>query len=56
MPIIAIRSWTRSLQSTGKRVFRDGTHTHNSLLETGSAQRANSVKMKNKKIKNKKMN
>ena len=28
MPILAIRSLTRSLQYTGKRVFREGTHTH----------------------------
>ena len=28
MPMLAKYSLTRSLQSTGKRVFRDGTHTH----------------------------
>ena len=49
MPIFALRSWIRSLQSTRKRVFRDGTahrhttHGHHNL-ETESAQRAKSVK------------
>ena len=28
MPILVIRSSTISLQSTGKRIFRDGTHGH----------------------------
>ena len=52
IPILAIHSSSRSLQSSGKRVFRDGTDrqidTHttdgHSDLETESAQRADSVK------------
>ena len=45
MPILAIHSLTRNLQSTGKRGFHDGTHTHTTDghcdLETESAYRAN---------------
>ena len=49
MPILAIRSLTRSLQSTGKWVIRDGTHTHTTeghrILESQSAQRADAVRI-----------
>ena len=53
MPILAIRSTTRSLQSTRKRVFRNGTdrqtHTQTTTghrdLKTELAQRANFVKI-----------
>ena len=53
MPILAIHSSTRSLQSTWKQVFRDGTDTNikdsrHCDLETESAQWANSVKIINK--------
>ena len=50
MPILAIHSSSRSLQSTRKRVFfvMARTHTHTTFghrdLETESAQRADSVK------------
>ena len=51
MPILAIRSSTRSLQSTEKRGFRDQTQTHTHThttdghrdLETELAERADSV-------------
>ena len=50
MPILAICSLTRRLQSIGKRVFHNGTdtkvmtHGHRNF-ETESAQRADSVKI-----------
>ena len=50
MPKFAIYSMTRSLQSTGKRIFPYGTHEHtlttdgHQHLETELAQRADSVK------------
>ena len=49
--MLAIRSLTRSLQFTGKRVFRDGTNTNTHTtsehrdLETESTQMADSVKI-----------
>ena len=58
MPILAILSLTRSIQSTGKQVFRDGTdrqtdthtsHRH-SNIETESAQWADAVKITETKI------
>ena len=48
MPMLAIHSLTRSLQSTVKRVFRDGTDRHtygHRNLETELAQWANAVKI-----------
>ena len=50
MPILAIRSSNGSLQSTGKRGFRDGTYRHTDTthghckLETELAQWADSLK------------
>ena len=49
MPILAVASFTRSLQSFGKQGFRDGTHHRHTTdghldLETESAQRSKSVK------------
>ena len=50
MPILVISSSTRSLQSTGKLGFRDGTHRHTHKtdghrdLETELAQWEDSVK------------
>ena len=50
MPMLAIRSSTGILQSTGKRIFRDGTQTYRQMtekhcnLETKSAKRVDSVK------------
>ena len=49
MQILAICSPTRSLQSTGKRVFRDGIHKLTDKycdLKTELAQRADAVKIK----------
>ena len=46
--MLAIHSLTRSLQSTVKRVFRDGTDRHtygHRNLETELAQWANAVKI-----------
>ena len=49
--MLAIRSSTGILQSTGKRIFRDGTQTYRQMtekhcnLETKSAKWANSVKI-----------
>ena len=51
MPILAIRSLTRSLHSTGKWVFRKGTHDKQQKtdghcnLESESVHRADAVKM-----------
>ena len=51
MPILAIGFSTRSLQSTGKWVFRDGTQDRQHPTDghrdfgTESAQRADSVKI-----------
>ena len=49
LPLLAIYSSTRSLQSTGKRGFRDGTDTHTTHghcdLETESAQWADFEKI-----------
>ena len=48
-PILALLSLTRRVQSTRKRVFRDGTHKHRTSghrnLETETVQRADSVKI-----------
>ena len=52
LPILAIHSLTRGLQSTHKRSFRDDTHTltdrtHKHCdLQTELAQRADAVKIK----------
>ena len=45
MWILAIYSLTRSLQSTGKQVFRDGTDRQQPDIATESTQRVDSVEL-----------